>query len=270
MYSRNVLLLISFILFPVTLSSQTHQGEYLKISYFNVEPDRKAQFLRDIQGKGKSESQSLIDSGEITGWYLYKVNYAGSRNPGYNFVTVASAHSLSAFDGPGTFSAGLQENGPGDENNRSRTSSPDFSLSGVLQHSELWKVQNSVSRNETYKPSRFKLMDYMQVTLGREYEYQMFEDEVARPLHETRMKEDRMNAWELYQLIIPGGTQYGYNFSTGNFFNALDHIEYGFTDEMIRANHPDVDLMDFFQTIFSARDLVQSDVWELIDFARPE
>jgi hypothetical protein len=82
------------------------------------------------------------------------------------------------------------------------------------------------------------------------------------------MEMDRMNAWEVYQLIIPGGINYGYNFSTGNFYNKLEHMEFGFTDELIRANHPDVNLMDFFQTIFSTRDLVKSELWVLVDFIK--
>jgi hypothetical protein len=120
------------------------------------------------------------------------------------------------------------------------------------------------------EPSHFLMMDYMDVRLGRELEYQMLEDEVAKPLHETRLENNRMDDWEMYQLITPGGMDYGYNFATGNYFTSLSHIEFGFNEELIRSQNPDVNVMEFFEQVWSTRDLVISELWQRIEYTIPD
>ncbi|MEX0994839.1 MAG: hypothetical protein WD599_04870, partial [Balneolaceae bacterium] len=156
-----------------------------------------------------------------------------------------------------------------EERDRKRQMMSFFDLDRNIMHSELWRVTNSLKQDdkEFNEPSRYLMIDYMEVALGREFEYQMFEDEVAKPLHEERMNLDRMDAWELYQLVMPGGLNYGYNFATGNYFRSLEHIEFGFTEELIRKTHPEVNIMEFFETIFETRDLVQSELWELVEYS---
>lgn len=256
---RSVILLVSLLFFGPILNGQSLEGDYMKVDYLKVESQQEDEFLGQIKTNWKQLQETRIESSEISGWLLYKVIFPGSWDNEYNYVSVTSARSMSAFEAADGF---LSEN----------EASSDRRLRAALRpvrtiiHSELWSVRNSVTKQSDYTPSRYMIMDYMAVPLGREYEYQMFEDEIARPLHEDRMEMDRMNAWEVYELIIPGGMNYGYNFSTGNFYTNLEHIEFGFTDELIRANHPDVNLMEFFETIFSTRDLIKSEMWELVDY----
>lgn len=256
---RSLILLVPFLIVCSAINSQSLEGEYMKIDYLKVESVQEAEFLGQTKENWKQLQESRIDNDEISGWLLYKVKFPGSWNNDYNYVSVTSAESITAFES-------ANELLTADNISEERRQQEAFKPSSFVMHSELWRVRNSVTKDANYNPSRYMMMDYMAVPLGREYEYQMFEDEIARPLHEDRMDLDRMNAWELYQLISPGGLDYGYNFSTGNFFTNLEHIEFGFTDELIRANHPDVDLMDFFDTIFATRDLVKSEIWELVDY----
>jgi len=256
---RLSLLLVPFVLVTLPLHGQSFEGEYLHIDYLVVQPEAENEFLDHIQANWADQQSERLENEEISGWQLYKVRYPGNPDNRYNYVSVTSANSMTAFESLQT---------PVDMDSQSDHRQQALKSQISVAHSELWRVRNSVTKEDDFQPSRFMMMDYMNVALGREYEYQMFEDEIARPLHEDRMELDRMNAWELYQLITPGGMNYGYNFSTGNFFNNLEHIEFGFTDELIRANHPEVNMMDFFQTIFSTRDLVQSSLWELIEYVR--
>jgi hypothetical protein len=252
------LLLIPF-LFITPLYAQSQQGDYIKVDYLEIPFEEEDRFLNETRENWKSMQQERIDNGEISGWRLYRVKFPGSWNNEYNYVSVTNAPSMSAFENSEIAEAGASV---------ITSQNPTMRPLNSIMHSELWRVRNSVIKDQEIVPSLYMIKDYMEVSLGREYEYQMFEDEIARPLHEDRMEMDRMNAWEVYQLIIPGGINYGYNFSTGNFYNKLEHMEFGFTDELIRANHPDVNLMDFFQTIFSTRDLVKSELWVLVDFIK--
>jgi hypothetical protein len=255
---RSWLLLLPLLIIT-PLHAQSLEGEYLKVDYLSIGSDEENEFLNQTREKWKEMQIERIEKEEISNWRLYKVKFPGSWQNNYNYVSVTSAKSMSAF-----------ENSEFNDSDLSMAVSQNPSMRPInsITHSELWRVRNSVIKEGNSEPSLYMIKDYMDVPLGREYEYQMFEDEIARPLHEDRMDLDRMNAWEVYELIIPGGLNYGYNFSTGNFYNKLEHIEFGFTDELIRANHPDVNLMEFFETIFSTRDLVKSELWVLIDFLK--
>lgn len=245
-------------IFSSILPAQSDQGSYMHIDYLEIDRSETETFNEKVQNTLKPVQQARIDNDFIDEWYLYEVAFPGNQNSTYNHVIITVSNSLSGFE-----DIHLQVDG-----NTSVEESLLMDYQKYLNpnHSEIWGVRNSVFNNSSANhPSRYIRINYMDVNLGNEYEYQMFEDEIARPLHEDRMEADRMNGWELYQLIVPGGTEYGYNFSTADFYNKLEHIEFGFTEELIQINHPDTDINEFFENIYRTRDLVRSEIWELVE-----
>jgi len=244
---------IAAIFFPILLYSQAKQGLYLKVDYLMVEHDQLDRFKNGVIPELQEHKEVRLSSGDINSWTIYRVLYSGSDSRTYNYVSVTSAESLDSFDEP---------------NNRHNDQLLSYAELNryTLPRSELWSVRNSIRQDQITSPSNFLMMDYMNVRLGRELEYQMLEDEVAKPLHEKRIERDIMEGWEMYQLVAPGGIGYGYNFATGNYFNELRHIEFGFNEELIRSQNPNVNLMEFFEHIWSTRDLVRSELWQKLTY----
>jgi hypothetical protein len=234
-------------------------GDYMHIDYIKVQHDQISNFKQNVKSTFVPIQKARIQSGKITNWYLYKVTYPGAQNSYYNYVMITVSDDISSFE-----DISGQVNGIVSSRERQRLLD---NYKGLLisNHSELWKTRNSVKRSDDLDSSRYMVMNYMSVVLGLEYEYQMFEDEIARPIHEQRMEREMMNGWVINELILPGGTEYGYNFSTIDYFDKLEHIEFGFTDELIRQTHPDTNINEFFENIYRTRDLVRSEVWELIE-----
>lgn len=243
-----------FCFFPLLISAQSDQDQYLKIDYLSVDKDQISQFKNQVLNQVLEDKQARISEGVIQNWTIYRVLFSGSATNRYNYVSITTAPSIDAFD-----------------IHNSDYSDPLLQFSEQdrfgIEKSELWTVRNSALGNNNNEPSNYLMMDYMAVRLGRELEYQMLEDEVAKPLHEHRMEQDIMEGWEMYQLIAPGGIDYGYNFATGNYFSELEHIEYGFNEELIRSQNPDVDMAEFFDHIWSTRDLVRSEIWQKVNSA---
>lgn len=243
--------LFAFMVFLLTQSvyGQSLMGSYLHIDYIKIEKEDVKPFHEFIQSTIIEEKEREIESEQISGWYLYKVAYPGTQNSTYNYVIVTEGNSVASF-----------------ETDFEQQFSNHFETSFLTHptHTELWRVRNSVRSQHMTAPSRYMVMNYMSVGLGYEYEYQMFEDEIALPIHKQRMERDMMNGWELNELLIPGGTEYGYNFSTIDYFTSLVHMEFGFTEELIRQTHPETNINEFFENIYRTRDLVRSEVWELI------
>lgn len=242
--------------------AQSMEGYYMHIDYVNVEKDDIPTFENHIANTLKPVQKARISDKNIDEWYIYKVAYPGTQDPAYNYVVVSLSENLEDFN-----EANEQVvNRMSDIADTEMTE--DFQHMLIPYRSELWRINNSVLPDDSSKVSKYFIMDYMNVHFGMEYAYQMMEDEVALPIHETRMEIDRMNGWELFSLIVPGGTEYGYNFATGNYYKDLRDFEYGFTEEVIRQSHPGTDVNEINETFSETRDLVRSEVWKLIDYVR--
>lgn len=250
--------LLPILLITSVAAAQSHQGAYMQIEYVKVPADQIQSFNKQVESTFKPIQENRLQNNHIVQWGLYKVAYPGNQESPYNYVIITISESLSGFeDIPGQLSDGFS---------RKEKHLQNYQKHLNPNHTELWGVRNSVISEEGSNPTRYLRMNYMDVVLGHEYEYQMFEDEVAKPLHIDRMERNQMRGWELYELILPGGTDYGYNFSTADYYDQLENIEFGFNEELIRQNHPDTNLNDFFDNMYRTRDLVRIELWELVDY----
>ncbi|GAA5522638.1 hypothetical protein Asal01_02600 [Fodinibius salicampi] len=240
-----------------TLFSQNLNDGYKKIDYISVSQSEVSSFMNLAVNDLTNAYQQLIAESDLIDWRLYYVEYPGGEKSGYNFVSIASAPDLATFED--IFS----------DISANRYVPPEAqisSLSNKIVKTELWKVEDAIgdsSRNQN-NPSKYMTMDYMEVSQGKYPDYLMLEDEVAKPIHSERINEDIMAGWEVYSLITPGGVEYGYNFATGNYYDELSNIEYGFTDEIInQAMGENANIPELFNTIYETRDLVKIELWKL-------
>jgi hypothetical protein len=240
---------------------QVQRDAYKKIDYIKVNTDQIEQFIEHSENNLRSAYSSLIETTDLQNWILYKVQYPGGEKSGYDFISIATASSTGFF-----------------QDHFSKITTPkfippntdvDFADICSLVKSEIWKVENDTIPKSTVNPSRYMTMDYMDVAPGKGLDYLMLEDEIARPIHEQRIDNEKMAGWEVYSLILPSGTEYGYNYATGNYFDKLEYIEYGFTTEIIQQTMGrNSDIPELFNTIYSTRDLVKVELWELVTHAK--
>lgn len=256
----------TFLIFVISASlsfSQTERLDYNKVDYIRVNPADSEQFVKLVKEVMKPAYEQLVATGKIKNWRLYFVEYPGGERSEYNFVCIATATDIQTFENQFSAGTSLQYmpvlNGQEDEDLAS--------LSNVVA-SEIWKIRSLFFPDTTFqKPAKYMTMDYMNVVQGRGLEYLMLEDEVAMPLHQERVRRDQMKGWEVFSLVVPGGTEYGYNYATGNYYDQLSHMEFGFTQELIKHTMPGTNVGELLNTIYETRDLVKSEVWELIEYA---
>ena len=115
--------------------------------------------------------------------------------------------------------------------------------------------------------TRYLQVDYMKVEPGKVPEYLSLEQDLWKPIHQARVKDGTLKAWSLYGVQFPSGTDEKYNFVTLNVFDQFQGLEAplsGF-EELVAKAHPDTKISDFSNRTNSARRLVRSEVWSLID-----
>lgn len=260
---RNGIVFIVCLLISSVSFSQSEKGNYLKFDYIKVQPENVHKYIQYMQETWMPLYQQQIKNGSIDSWSLYRVFTPGGARGSYNFVAITSASGLEAFES--LQPRDILQMTKKDQQTISNMMSQANSLRTVM-FTELWKAINKIDSDEPSPHSaRFLMFDYMDVAPGKDYDYQMLEDEIAKPLHQARREKDQMQAWEVFTLISPSGNNYGYNFATGNYFDELENIEFGFTEDLIKSAMPGTDIPEMFDTIFSTRTLVNSEVWELIE-----
>ncbi|MFU8811313.1 MAG: hypothetical protein ACNA78_00015 [Balneolaceae bacterium] len=255
MYTKMLMSLLAIIISSGSLFAQSDRGSYVKIDYIYVESDQYDKFIDYLNTVLHPYKTERLENVDILEWNAYRVLYPGPQTKPYNFISKTVSASINAFD--------HHLNGTTDPLHEES-----FASQYTIVKSELWKNQSSEYRLRNDEPSPYLKMDYMNVALGRELEYEMLEIEIAKPLHERRMEQNRLDGWKMYQLIFPGGVHYGYNYVTANYYSRLADLEFGFTDELIRSENPGVNIRQFLENIWSTRDLVKSEIWMLTHHER--
>jgi hypothetical protein len=119
------------------------------------------------------------------------------------------------------------------------------------------------------KPPKYVEIDYMKATPGHEDEYVKLEQEQWKPIHQERIKEGKIRSWYFFNVRFPSGSESKYDFVTVNTYDQFGQIEdpYADADKLFSKVHPGIKMEDFASRTTQARDLVRSEVWQLIDQA---
>lgn len=259
---RKLYFLVLSLIFASTTFAQSALNDYKKIDYISVKSDQIEQFIKLSENELQSAYQQLVDDDIISSWALYVAKYPGGETSGYNFISVTTTSDIDSLDNQ--FSdVSIPKFIPS-----SNTSLPAKKLKSIghLIKSEIWRVENVLpeEKDSSRTPSKYLTMDYMNVAPGKSPDYLMLEEEVAKPIHEERINRDIMKGWQVYSLITPSGANYGYNFSTANYFDQISNVEFGFTTEIINQTMGrNANITELFDTIYATRDLVKVELWEL-------
>ena len=246
------------LLISVSVIGQTEENAYLNIDYLKVEAEDHDEFEKLVQEEWKSVYKNEHSTDKLNGWYFYRVGYPGGHYSSYNYVIVTT------YKDPNTLVRVSDAIKKHVENTNSRLLERTIGLA-THQFSELWKTVAGIYNGENQKLSEFVVMNFMMVKPGKEAEYITLENDMARPLHEARVEDGSMHSWRTYSLIQPGGLSYSYNFVTADHYEEMNHIEFGFTNELIKSVMPGTDINEMFDAIYATRDIVKSEMWQLVD-----
>lgn len=110
---------------------------------------------------------------------------------------------------------------------------------------------------------------YMKVAADKVNEYLDLERNSWKAIHQERVKAGVIVGWDLYAVWYPGGTEAPYQYVTVNTYDDLAKIPTGFSEELTRKAHPNVDIEEFNAKTVAARDLARSELWVQRDVVRP-
>jgi len=108
----------------------------------------------------------------------------------------------------------------------------------------------------------------MKVPAGGDAAYTAAEKE-WRKIHEVRIKEGTLANWGVYGRVLPGGTDYPYNYATvSGYSHFKDMNGLDFAGLVQKAGLGDADALG--DRTGKARDLVRAEDWVLVDYVQAQ
>lgn len=257
------------VLLTLPVSAQAQQGEaqgepdqvFAQVTYMKVQQGQADEYVSVERELWKPIHEELANDGKILGWGLYAVRFPGGTGHDYNYVTVTFYDSMADVEDL-------------EYATYAERAHPDKDVNVVLERTfearkavrgELWTRLDEVTPEASpSEPPPFIRLDYMKVSPGGAEDYVNLEQNVWKPVHQARLDAGTIAGWELWQMILPGGTSQPHNYATVTGFQSMADMP-GYPEGVWDEVHPDQSTDEILQQTLEARDLVQTELWELVD-----
>jgi len=221
------------------------------MDFFKVETSEKESFLKK-ENIWKKVHQQRIKESIITGWYLYKVRYAGEE---YNYVSIHTYSDFNKLENP--FPSEIITNLSVDKDLKNVSNS-----SGRKVKSEMSKLVAFTGKS---KPSKYMLMAFTVVDEKDKGAYVKGENTIWKPTHQELIATSSQDWWAVYELKFPHGLSVNYQFVTisavSDFsdMNKLDYLG------AYNKAHKNRDFKADVDNTLKMRTAHRAELWELVD-----
>ena len=259
---QRFLFILFTLLFTVSVWGQD-DTKYYVYQYVKVHPSMENEYLQLELDVWKKIHQARIEKDILDGWYLYRVISPNGSKTEHNFVLALQydgAEKLAGhFESFGVDYTGLLTS----EEIAFALKTPEIR---DQVYEEVWSAIDEIVPISSENSFRFQVFNAMSLKPGvTENEYLEVEQKVWKPMHQMRVAMDKMYGWGLYNMIIPGGTEREYHWATVDYYNRVIDIMADNDPIMVKI-HGEKNLEKFTQQTLGARDLLRTEVRELLDF----
>ena len=243
-----------------TLSAQD-EPSYVQVFYIDVLPGKGEKFRDLMLDEGVKIAQSRANSGVCSAWYFMRARVpSGERaNADYIIVNVMA----DGFDSPRLSTADALKKA--NDKMSSEKYWENVRESSKLLYTDIWSPVAQVSESEA---GNFVLINYMDVSdFG---DWLEIEHDIVAPSMEAQVADGNLAAWGSYRLFLPRGSDLDYNAGTVDVFADWSAIgkprKFG---EYLRKANPGIDMDSIGSRIGKARDIVRSDLYEVLAKVTP-
>jgi L-rhamnose mutarotase len=253
---------------PASDAQQASQSSvptrYVLLDYMKVPPGKEAEYVRLEREVWKPVHQERIKNKRMVAWELYAVRYTADTQRQYDYVTVNVYESLAATDDDTGLEAMFRRVHAGKDASRLLTQTGE---ARQVARAEVWRLLDQTAPGTaSAAPSKYLLVDYMRAKPG--VNYVAVEQQLWKPIHQERVRRGALDRWSLFELVLPGGTSYPYDYGTVNALSSLSALADPYPADLFQHVHPNTSLTDLGNRTGAARDLTRSELWVLVDATR--
>lgn len=245
---------------PQIGNAQNDPTAFAITDLMKVKPGSEDKYLDLEKNIWKPMHQERINQGKITGWILYRVLYTGTTDL-YNYVTVTFFDKAANLEDPW---AGIDAKKilPGKDVDKAFAETLNCR---DLVRSNLIMKQDEAIPEAGAGPAKYIQVDFMKVKPGNDGAYLDVEKNIWKPVHQEFIKAGTRSGWSLWGNLYPAGSGTDYQYVTANFFTDFSKIGAADYNDAFKKAHAGKDIDALNVQTGNSRDLVRSELWEVID-----
>lgn len=266
MKTSNLFFVIALLLGSLAVQAQTPPPMFCIVETMKTLPGKSAEYVKAEREIWKKLHQERVKRGLIRGWDLYAVRYPSGTNAAYDYVTVTWTEGAAKLENPwGTLFADAEKLLSKDE----YATAMNIGLSRNLTATTLYHQSDfAVADPKATTPRKYIMVNMMNVKPGTEAAYEAMETKLVKPMLVAMMKSGGRATWSRFSLMLPGGSNQPFNYTTVDGYDKWADIGQGDAAAAIKTVHPGMTLAAYGKQIEDARQLVSQELWELIDSTR--
>jgi len=262
-FQMMVSLFFAFLFINATNLYGQGQGNYYVYQYVKVDPIQENEYLKLEIDVWKKIHQARIDQDLLDGWYLYRVIAPNGSKTEYNFILVLE------YDTPAKLAGHFESFGVDYTDILNANEIAAALKTPTLRdqvYEEVWRTTDEIKPKMTDHMFRFQVFNAMSPRDGyTDSDYLEMEQKYWKPMHQFRVENEKMHAWGLYTMEIPGGTERAYHLATVDYYdNFIDFMSDN--NPIVAKIHGKSKIAEINEKTDETRDLLRTEVRELLDY----
>jgi hypothetical protein len=246
-----VLVFLLLAALPFSLLGQTTT---VIAAFMKVTPGQNSEYL-EVEQEWKKFHQRAVEEGVYMGWQLWRKLHAGANDP-YDYIT------LQWYD---SYESTFGENVSYDWVNELYSEDEQVEMMGktvALRTYAIEEVNHQVLTAENNKPAKFIIVNRMKVKPGMQSKYIEMEKEIFKPLYEEEINRGLRAHWGVWNLWPFAEGQATITSVDG--YADVKQLTAPSTD-ILSEVHPEKNWEEIQEMILMTREMISSELWELVD-----
>ncbi|WP_394342015.1 hypothetical protein [Spirosoma pollinicola] len=207
--------------YELQAQSKSPQKTYMYLIYHKLNPGLTIQDALPVEREWKKVNQAAVDEGKLEGWYMTVKQFTSNLNQSeYDYVTRIVTHEMAIKGASPEAMARIYGDSVqakmADLQKRDRNTAPVVKI-------EIWEITDG-----TFAPkfapdgTQFMIVDRIRRrTPGANYDGAVGQ---LKKLSEERIKRGNLLGWDFSTLVIPNGSEKGYEFSIAHYVTSLGAV----------------------------------------------
>jgi len=247
--------------FPQSQHTASAPPKFAMIEYFKIEPGKGADYRKLEQEIWVPIHRERIKQGVIKSWSAWSVRLPGGVAREYDRVIITTFNKFADIETPyplTVFTKVFPNTTAAEIVARTQAVSKQV-------RSEMVTLLDSTQLNPQPLPPKFAEIGFHKAEFGKGGEYVELERKYWKPVHQERVNRGVLNAWNLYSVRYPGGTNREYGYITINFFDKFEQLETQYSADVFVKALPNVKAADVVAQTNAAKKQVRIEVLNLVD-----
>lgn len=252
------MLLVTFCSYFTAAQSPT--PVFARLTMQKVPAGKEQEYVKFMKETMKPMHTLRRTKGKIIHWILFKVHFTGD-NDAYNYVGVSYYTSWANTEANEVLADLYKEVNP---------KADPAAIAAQLQGLRTVVSQALIYRTEAVEPPtplpfKFVRLDYMKVKPGMNASYLKIEREDWMPFHKTLLESGQATAWGLWRQLFPSGSDFPFDYITSSRYGTYAQVMETDYEKTFKKASPSKDLNAIFDRTTKSRDLVKSELWEVVE-----